>query len=67
MEVEVTPGSPFKLGVPKPLFEAPVVQFTDPGGWPWDVTDDQRFLFNTKQQGSPPVTVVTNWQASLKK
>ena len=67
MEVEVTPGSPFKLGVPKPLFEAPAFQFNDPFGWPWDVTDDQRFLFNTKQQGSPPVTVVTNWQTSLKK
>jgi len=66
-EVEVTPGSPFKVGVPKALFEAPVVQFNDPAGWPWDVTDDQRFLFNTKQQSSPPVTVVINWQASLKK
>jgi serine/threonine protein kinase len=71
MEVEVTPGSPFKAGVPKVLLDAQGVGGGDQNGWGWDVTPDgQRFLFNrgTDQQGqTPPLTVVTNWQSSLKK
>jgi dipeptidyl aminopeptidase/acylaminoacyl peptidase len=71
MEVEVTPGSPLKAGVPKALFEISGAGGGDADGWPWDVTPDgQRFLFNrgTEQQGQvPPLTVVTNWQSSLKK
>jgi hypothetical protein len=74
MEVEVTPGSPFKAGVPKALFEAPRIGGNggDPSGWPWDVTsDNQRFIFNRGEESPtqqiPPITVVTNWQSSLKK
>jgi eukaryotic-like serine/threonine-protein kinase len=72
MEVEVTPGSPFKAGIPKALFEAPHVAGNngDPNGCPWDISsDNQRFLFNRGDDQParevPPLTVVTNWQSSL--
>jgi Tol biopolymer transport system component len=70
MEVEVTLGASIKVGVPKLLFQAPALGVNDPFGWSWDVTaDGQRFLLNTTadQQGIAPLTILTNWQARLKK
>ncbi len=71
MEVEVTPGSPFKAGVPKALFDPGFGARTDDNGFPWDVSPDgQRFLITqpTEQQSATaPLTVLVNWQATLKK
>jgi Tol biopolymer transport system component len=70
MEVEVAPGASFKVGVPKLLFQTPPSGLNGPFGWSWDVTaDGQRFLLNTaaEQQGIAPLTILTNWQARLKK
>ncbi|MEO8052798.1 MAG: protein kinase [Acidobacteriota bacterium] len=62
VEVKVS-GKSFQAGVPKPLFEvAAQGQF--------DVSKDGRFLIQVPvEQGSAnvPLTVVTNWQAGLKK
>jgi Tol biopolymer transport system component len=69
MEVEVLPGSTFKAGIPKPLFEART-RPSDLAGWTWDISPDgQRFLFNIpgEQQSVAPLTVITNWQLKLKK
>jgi eukaryotic-like serine/threonine-protein kinase len=58
-------GSAFQAGVPKQLFAAP------PGAGDWDVTaDDKRFLMGVTpggQSADAPITVILNWQASLKK
>jgi len=69
MSVDVTPGTAFKAGAPKVLFQAPIF-----GGGAstenryWDVNPDgKRFLINVAGGGSAPVTVVLNWQAGLKK
>lgn len=70
MEVDVTPGPPFQVGVPKVLFQTPVLGANDLIGSSWDVSPDgQRFLVNTaaEQQNAAPLTVLTNWQAKLKK
>ena len=70
MEVEVLPGSAFKVGVPKPLFQTHTRPLGDPAGWLWDISPDgQRFLFNipADQQSAAPLTVITNWQSKLKK
>lgn len=72
MSVDVDTDSPtFKMGTPKPLFEVHIA-----GGAPagpthrWDLTrDGQRFLINTALDAtaSPPIQVVTDWEAGLKK
>jgi serine/threonine protein kinase len=70
VEVEVLPGSSFRVGIPKPLFEVRVRTYPDAAGWLWDITPDgQRFLFNiaTDQRINAPLTVITNWQSRLKK
>jgi Tol biopolymer transport system component len=71
MEVEVVRDAPFTVGIPKPLFQAPLAsQPADPDGLIWDVSPDgQRFLLNRGSDQAPPVplTVVTNWQATLQK
>jgi len=71
MSVDVDTDSPtFKMGTPKPLFEVHIA-----GGAPagpthrWDLTrDGQRFLINTAldSTASPPIQVVTDWEAGLK-
>jgi Tol biopolymer transport system component len=50
---------------PRALFTLPVID----NGWsPYDTVDGQRFLVRTvPQQASPPVTVIVNWPALLKK
>jgi hypothetical protein len=68
--VDVTPGPPFKVGVPKALFQIRALGANDLIGSAWDVSPDgQRFLVNTasEQQSVAPLTVLTNWQAKLKK
>jgi hypothetical protein len=70
VEVEVLPGSSFKVGIPKPLFEVRAGTYPDAAGWIWDISPDgKRFLFDipTGQPSSPPLTVITNWQSRLKK
>ncbi len=62
VEVKGTAKS-LQAGVPKPLFEVPVsAQF--------DVAKDGRFLMQAptgQSAANPPLTVITNWQAGLKK
>lgn len=74
MAVEVNLSPVFKAGIPKALF--PVSYHGgDNGATRYDVTTDgQRFLINSMitaptsgDPTSPPMTVVLNWQASLKK
>ena len=62
--VEVNPGgTAFQAGIPKRLFQLPIVQ-------DWDVTaDGKRFLVLVppgQQNTQMPLTVVLNWQADLK-
>jgi eukaryotic-like serine/threonine-protein kinase len=73
MAVEVTTAPKFEAGIPKVLFQTQM----RPGGgstnvFRYDVTPDgQRFLIDSESgsgdSDSIPVTVVLNWQASLKK
>ena len=66
MAVPVKPGPPFEPGVAVPLFDINVA-----GTYSYDVTADGRFLVNSlseqESSTSPPITVVMNWQAALKK
>jgi Tol biopolymer transport system component len=74
-EVSYTPS--FKTSVPAPVFGAPIQNNVATGGvgsdsFNWDVTaDGKRFLFATvapQDNGvQPPVRVVLNWMALLKK
>ena len=70
MAVDVTEGRVFKVGTPKPLFQAPATSIqsrTDIHGWAWDFTSDgQRFLFDAVKTSSESLTVVLNWTAELK-
>ena len=47
------------------LFTLPIID----NGWsPYDTIDGQRFLVRAvSQQASPPLTVIVNWPALLKK
>ena len=57
-------GSRFEVGAVQRLFEVPMVD----GYWPYDVSrDGQRFLVNTLEGEVPPLTIVVNWPAGLKK
>ena len=59
-----TNGSRFEVGAVQRLFEVPMVD----GYWPYDVSrDGQRFLVNTLDRAVPPLTIVVNWPAGLKK
>jgi hypothetical protein len=50
---------------PRALFTLPIID----NGWrPYDTIDGQRFLVRAvPQQASPPLTVIVNWPALLKK
>src|SRR5205085_4056549 len=63
MAVPVKVGDTFEAGTPAPLFKAEV------GGVDIDVTaDGQRFIVNTNAGAPPiPITVATNWTATLKR
>jgi eukaryotic-like serine/threonine-protein kinase len=70
MAVDVTEGRVFKVGTPKPLFQAPATSIqsrTVRNGWAWDViSDGQRFLFDAVKTSSESLTAVLNWTAELK-
>jgi hypothetical protein len=36
-------------------------------GWPYDVSPDGRILVNVRSEQVPPVTLLVNWPALLKK
>ena len=56
--------SRFDVGPVQRLFEVPMVD----GYWPYDVSPDgQRFLVNTLESAVPPLTIVVNWPATLKR
>jgi Tol biopolymer transport system component/predicted Ser/Thr protein kinase len=79
MAVAVRGGSPpgpgtkpsFEAGAPQPLFEANLAQSPANNVLEYDVTaDGKRFLLATVVAGAtsePPLTVVSNWTAGLKK
>ncbi len=58
-------GAAFQAGVPKQLFAGPG------GNGDWDVTADGKRFFTTVPPGAQtpdePITVILNWQASLRK
>ena len=64
MAVDVQPqGGEFHAGLPHQIF-------TSPGGaWPLDTTLDGRILagVNADQEVTPPLTLVLNWDAEMKK
>ena len=67
--IKAVPGAKpsFEAGTPMALFDAHMVHVL---GFEYDVTaDGKRFLITTTGSGaaSPPLTVVTNWQAGVKK
>ena len=67
MAVPVKTGATFEFGSPSALFEPPVPQSPDSQGY--EVSPDGlRFLFRTVPAGekATPITIVTNWLASLK-
>jgi eukaryotic-like serine/threonine-protein kinase len=71
MAVDVTDGPSLKVGIPKRLFNAPILNI-NPNYFTWDVAPDgKRFLVESSvgQEKTPPspLTVVLNWQAELKK
>jgi len=70
------PNPSFEAGAPVPLFDAHMVHSAVDTNFEYDVTaDGKRFLINTVAgsgagsgaASAPPLTVVTNWQAGLKK
>jgi Tol biopolymer transport system component len=68
--VKVTAGAKpsFEAGAPMVLFEAHLVHRGNDSQLQYDVSaDGKRFLINTAGGTSPPLTVVTNWTAGLKK
>ena len=66
MAVPVKLEPRFEPGVPAPLFDTNLTGF-----FSYDVTVDGRFLVNSISEedssSSPPITIVMNWQAALKK
>ena len=64
MAAAVTGAASLDFGVPKALFSAPAAAAAG-----YDVSKDGRFLIPVESQesASPPLTVVLNWQAGLKK
>jgi hypothetical protein len=67
MAVPVKTGATFEFGSPSVLFEPPVPQGNGSQGY--EVSPDGlRFLFRTVPAGekAAPITIVTNWLASLK-
>jgi Tol biopolymer transport system component len=49
---------------PRALFTLPIIE----NGWsPYDTIDGQRFLVRAVPQQAPPLTVIVNWPALLKK
>ena len=65
VDVELGKGQ-VRMGKPVPLFQTGVRSSIGGGGY--DVTRDGRFLLlNSTTESSAPLTLVTNWDAELKK
>ena len=64
VDLTITPDE-VRLSAPRALFTLPIID----NGWsPYDTIDGQRFLVRAlPQQASPPLTVIVNWPALLKK
>jgi serine/threonine-protein kinase len=64
VDVKIT-GDAVQRSAPRALFTLPIID----NGWsPYDTIDGQRFLVRAvPQQASPPLTVIVNWPALLKK
>jgi len=58
-----------EFGKPRPLFKAPIAVLpARQPSWTWDVSPDgERFLLILAKDDDAPLTLVTNWQADLKK
>ena len=72
MSISVKPSTAggFAFDTPQPLFELPPLSAPVAfGSFRYAVTADSRFLvlMDSKNAVSPPITVVTNWQSTLKK
>jgi hypothetical protein len=64
----VTDGNRFEPTPARPLFDMQIPYGVT--GWDFDVSQDgQRFLVNTveEQNAPPPITLVVNWTAAIKK
>ena len=65
MAVPVMSGTTFEPGIPVSLFKSNATGF-----FPYDVSADGRFLVNTLPESAgtgSPITVMLNWQSTLKK
>ena len=63
-------GQALNLGTPVPLFRTRLATGSNITGGPqWAVMPDGRFLMNVNANDTPapPITVVLNWQALLRK
>jgi Tol biopolymer transport system component len=58
-------GSGLQIDLPRALFEVQHKNFAY--GWPYDVSPDGRILVNVRSEQVPPVTLLVNWPALLKK
>ena len=69
MAVDVGGGQEFKAGVPKVLFQAPILNDDAALSYfHWDVTPDgKRFLVDTVPASAEPLIVVLNWTSGVKK
>jgi Tol biopolymer transport system component len=72
MAVPFTTGAAFEPGQAHALFENSPITTNPTGGFPFQPSPDgQRFLALVDAEGdassAPPITIVTNWQAGLKK
>ncbi|MGC1617728.1 MAG: protein kinase [Candidatus Acidiferrum sp.] len=71
MAVDVTSGPVLKLGAPRALFQAPLLSLSSEAildVFRWDVSSDgKRFLIDSSNTSSEPLTVVLNWTEELKK
>jgi hypothetical protein len=68
MSVEVSPGSEFRAGIPKPLFQISALPSNSVGLRFSATKDGQRFLLPVNATDSDnPLTVLLNWTGTLKK
>jgi Tol biopolymer transport system component len=68
MSVSVAPAAPIEFGVPKKLFDAPVMRSANTRNRYVVTPDGERFLIValTDRGRIPPVTVILDWTAELK-
>ena len=70
MAVDVkSEGSTFEAGVPKALFQTHVISYPQPRNFYEVSGDGQRFVIITppEETNSAPITIVTNWNADVKR